>query len=230
VAPSHQFPLGVVLSLQRRLQLLAWARDAKAWVLEDDYDSEFRYEGRPLATLQSLDEDGRVIYVGSLSKMLFPSLRVGYLVAPKPLAEAFRNARSAIDDHPPMAAQPALATFFAEGHVAAHVRRMRKRYRERQKLLLDGAARHLGEGLVLQPDPAGMHLVARLTGKLAGADDAALTAALTAAGLSAPSLSSYFSDRSRVRPATRGLMLGYAAVPDEMIEAGLKKMAEVLRI
>lgn len=230
VAPSHQFPLGVVLSLQRRLQLLAWARDAKAWVLEDDYDSEFRYEGRPLATLQSLDEDGRVIYVGSLSKMLFPSLRVGYLVAPKPLAEAFRNARAAIDDHPPMAAQPALATFFAEGHLAAHVRRMRKRYGQRQKLLLDGAARHLGDGLALRADPAGMHLVARLTGKLAGADDAALAADLLAAGLSAPSLSSYFSDRSGVRPGARGLMLGYAAVPDEKIDAGLKRMSEVLRI
>ena len=231
VAPSHQFPLGVVLSLQRRLQLLAWARDAKAWVLEDDYDSEFRYEGRPLATLQSLDEDDRVIYVGTLSKMLFPSLRVGYLVAPKSLAEAFRNARAAIDDHPPMAAQPALATFFAEGHLAAHVRRMRKRYRERQKLLLEGAARHLGGALILQPDPAGMHLVAGLSGPLTDADDAALAGRLAAAGVSAPALSSYFAENPKTRgPTTRGLMLGYAAVPDEMIDAGLKRMAEVLRI
>ena len=236
VAPSHQFPLGVVLSLQRRLQLLAWARDAKAWVLEDDYDSEFRYEGRPLATLQSLDEDGRVIYVGTLSKMLFPSLRVGYLVAPKPLAEAFRSARAAIDDHPPMAAQPALATFFAEGHLAAHVRRMRKRYRERQRLLLEGAARYLGDALELKPDPAGMHLVAGLRGRLSGMDDAAVAARLAKAGLSAPALSSYFSEYPGNSGATkrdarkRGLMLGYAAVPDDMIDAGLKRMAEVLRI
>ncbi len=236
VAPSHQFPLGVALSLQRRLQLLAWAREARAWLLEDDYDSEFRYEGRPLATLQSLDEDGRVIYVGTLSKMLFPSLRVGYLVAPKPLAEAFRSARAAIDDHPPMAAQPALATFFAEGHLAAHVRRMRKRYRERQQLLLAGAARHLGPALALQPDPAGLHLVARLSGKLAETADSALAARLAAAGISAPALSSYYAAATDGRaspardPATAGLMLGYAAVPDAMIDRGLQRMAEVLRL
>jgi len=224
VAPSHQYPLGVVLSLQRRLQLLAWAREAKAWILEDDYDSEFRYQGRPLATLQSLDSEGRVIYVGSLSKVLFPSLRVAYLVAPPALVDAFRRARAAIDEYPPMTPQPALAAFFAEGHLAAHVRRQRKRYAERQARLLDLAGRHLAGKLELAADPAGLHLVARPVGPLAKIADTELTRRLDAAGLVAPALSRYYVGPRR----QSGLMLGYAAVPDALVEPALQRMAEAL--
>jgi GntR family transcriptional regulator/MocR family aminotransferase len=224
VAPSHQYPLGAVLSLQRRLQLLAWAREAKAWILEDDYDSEFRYQGRPLAPLQSLDADGRVIYVGSLSKILFPALRVAYLVAPKSLVEPFRHARAAIDEHPPTTVQPALAAFFAEGHLGAHVRRQRKRYAERQEKLLALAKRDLEGLLAVAPDPAGLHLVARLVGPLAGRDDAAVSRALMEAGIVAPALSGYC-----VGPGSEsGLMLGYAALPDSMMEPAIRRMAEVL--
>ncbi len=225
VAPSHQYPLGVVLSLQRRLQLLAWAREAKAWILEDDYDSEFRYEGRPLATLQSLDSEGRVIYVGSLSKVLFPSLRIAYLVSPPALVDAFRRARAAIDEYPPMTPQPALAAFFAEGHLAAHVRRQRKRYAERQARLLDLAARHLTGKLELAADPAGLHLVARPLGPLARIPDAEIERRLNAAGIVAPALSRYYVGK-RVQS---GLLLGYAAVPDDLVEPALQRMAEVLK-
>jgi GntR family transcriptional regulator/MocR family aminotransferase len=224
VAPSHQYPLGVVLSLQRRLQLLSWARKAKAWILEDDYDSEFRYEGRPLATLQSLDPEGRVIYVGSLSKVLFPSLRVAYLVAPPALVDAFRNARAAIDETPPMTPQPALAAFFAEGHLAAHVRRQRKRYAERQARLLDLAKRHLAGKLELAADPAGLHLVAQPLGALARMPDTELSIRLGAVGIVAPALSRYYAGGRR----QSGLLLGYAAVPDELMEPALQRMAEVL--
>jgi GntR family transcriptional regulator/MocR family aminotransferase len=225
VAPSHQYPLGVVMSLQRRLSLLAWARDAKAWILEDDYDSEFRYTGRPLAALRSLDRDGRVIYVGTLSKMLFPSLRVGYLVVPPALADAFRRARAIVDDQPAMATQPALAEFFDGGHLAAHVRRMRKRYAYRQKLLLDAATNYLGDRIALRPDVAGLHLVGDChPAMLKGRSDADISAQLADAGLTVSPLSAY-----DVGPAKRqGLMFGYAAVPDAKIEAGIKAIAETL--
>lgn len=224
VAPSHQYPLGVVLSLQRRLQLLAWAREAEAWILEDDYDSEFRYQGRPLATLQSLDSEGRVIYVGSLSKVMFPSLRIAYLVAPPALVDAFRRARAAIEETPPMTPQPALAAFFAEGHLAAHVRRQRKRYAERQARLLALAARYLAGKLELAADPAGLHLVARPVGALARIPDTDLATRLDAAGIVAPALSRYYAGGRR----QSGLLLGYAAVPDEMMEPALQRMAEVV--
>jgi GntR family transcriptional regulator/MocR family aminotransferase len=224
VAPSHQYPLGVVLSLQRRLQLLAWAREAKAWILEDDYDSEFRYEGRPLATLQSLDAEGRVIYVGSLSKVLFPSLRIAYLVAPPALVDPFRRARAAIDETPPMTPQPALAAFFAEGHLAAHVRRQRKRYAERQALLLELAKRRLAGKLELTADPAGLHLVARPVGPLGRSADTEIARRLNEAGIVAPALSRYYVGKR----LQSGLLLGYAAVPDDLMEPALRRMAEVL--
>ena len=146
VTPSHQYPLGVAMSLARRLELLDWAREADAWILEDDYDSEFRYAGRPLAALQGLDADragdlgsgsgnragGRVIYLGTFSKILFPSLRLGYLVVPPELSDPLARVRAALDHHPSAAAQPALAAFFEAGHFAAHVRRRRLLYGARR--------------------------------------------------------------------------------------------------
>ena len=128
VTPSHQYPLGVTMSLARRLALLEWAHARRAWIVEDDYDSEYRYTGRPLASLQGLDRHGRVIYVGTFSKVLFPALRLGYVVVPPALVDAFAAARGLVDRHPPSVTQAVLAEFIAEGSFARHVRRMRMRY------------------------------------------------------------------------------------------------------
>src|SRR5690606_38502487 len=196
------------------------------WILEDDYDSEFRYAGRPLSVLQGLDADGRVLYAGSFSKVLFPSLRIGYLVVPPPLVDVFSRARAALDDHLATAAQPALAEFVAAGHFAAHIRRMRRRYEARQRALLDAARQHLDGLLALVPDAAGMHLVADLGPALAGrmSDREASTRA-HAAGIAAPPLSAYFAGR----PTRAGLLLGYAAVPEAAMEPAMRRLAAALR-
>jgi len=143
VTPSHQYPLGVTMSLTRRLALLRWASDAGAWVLEDDYDSEYRYAGRPLAALQGLDTAGRVIYMGTFSKVLLPALRLGYLVAPPDLADAFARAKALTDCGSPVLGQAVVADFLAEGHVGRHIRRMRALYSERQ----GWRSRHARRGL-----------------------------------------------------------------------------------
>jgi GntR family transcriptional regulator/MocR family aminotransferase len=226
VAPSHQYPLGTVMSLGRRLELLAWARGAGAWVIEDDYDSEFRYTGRPLAALQGLDEDGRVIYVGSFSKVLFPSLRLGYLVAPPALVDGFTAARATLDDHAAMTAQPALAAFIAEGHFAAHIRRTRKLYAARQSALLTAAEHHLQGLLELAPASAGMHLLARLApGLAARMDDRTATARAAAQGIAVAPLSAFHM----TNPRRQGLLLGYAGVPEAAIEPAVIRLAAALR-
>ena len=135
MTPSHQFPLGVPMSLPRRLALLRWARAARAWVIEDDYDSEFRYGARPIPCLHGLDVDGRVIYVGSFSKTLFPALRLGFLIVPPDLRERLVAARAAADQHPPTLDQAVLADFIVGGHFERHLRRMRVVYRERLEAL-----------------------------------------------------------------------------------------------
>ena len=237
VAPSHQYPLGITMSLTRRLALLDWARANRAWILEDDYDSEYRYEGRPLAALQGLeaarspggsesDENRRVIYVGTFSKVLFPSLRLGYLITPRPLRDAFLRARRALDDHPSAIAQPALAAFIEEGHFAAHIRRMRRIYAARRDVLVQAAGRHLGGLLRLLPDVAGMHLVALMEPALvARMDDMTATRRAIAAGIVVRPLSDFHAGPVR----QQGLLLGYAAVPEELIEPAVKRLAEVLR-
>lgn len=223
VAPSHQFPLGVALSLQRRLTLLDWAREAGAWILEDDYDSEYRYAGRPLAALKSLDADHRVIYVGTLSKLLFPSLRLGYLVAPPQLAEPFRRLRSALDDQPSMVAQPALAAFIGSGHLAAHVRRMRQVYAQRQRAFLKAARTHLKGIVAFRPEESGLHLVGRLGSAMGGRSDTALAAAAAREGIVLSALSAYdlFGD------GPRGLMFGYAAAPEHLVAPALRRLKEI---
>jgi GntR family transcriptional regulator / MocR family aminotransferase len=209
------------MSLARRLALLEWARQQGAWVLEDDYDSEYRYASRPLAAVQGLDEDGRVIYFGSLSKVLFPGLRLGYMVVPPDLVDAFISARALIDRHSPSVEQVILAEFISAGHFARHIRRMRQLYASRQELLIGAAAELMGL-LEVRPAQAGMHLVGWLP---PGVDDRAASAAAAAHGVIAPPLSAY-----QLRPAARGgLMLGYTALDEQTIEDGVRRLAAALR-
>jgi GntR family transcriptional regulator/MocR family aminotransferase len=222
VTPSHQFPLGVTMSLQRRLALLEWAAAAGVWLLEDDYDSEFHYAGRPLAALQGLDRAGCVIYIGTFSKVLFPALRLGYLIAPPALADAFIHARAAADAHAPALEQAALAEFMREGHFARHIRRMRALYAERQAILLDAAARDLAGLLDVRPDATGMHLLGWLP---EGADDRAAAERAGAHGVRVLPLSWL-----RIEPSERGaLLLGYTAADEREIRAGVRRLARALR-
>jgi GntR family transcriptional regulator / MocR family aminotransferase len=210
----------VTMSLARRLALLEWAARTHAWVLEDDYDSEYRYGGRPLAAMQGIDATGRVIYVGTFSKTMFPALRVGYLVVPPPLVEPFSIAMRHTGHSAPVAVQAALADFIGEGHFAAHVRRMRVLYASRQARLLRAARRHGLAGV--RPAEAGMHLVAELP---SAADDVALAARAVEAGVVVRPISTQYLGR----PDRRALLLGYAGVPEREIDRGVELLARVLQ-
>src|SRR5712692_9445262 len=161
VTPSHQFPLGVTMSLAQRLALLEWARQVNAWILEDDYDSEYRFSGRPLEALQGLDRTNRVIYLGTFSKVLFPALRLGYLIVPETLVDHFVAARRLMDRHSPTLDQITLADFLLEGHFARHIRRMRALYEQRHDLLVEKASQELGEWMEPVKTSTGLHLVGR---------------------------------------------------------------------
>jgi GntR family transcriptional regulator/MocR family aminotransferase len=158
VAPSHQYPLGATMSASRRLQLLDWAQNSGAWVIEDDYDSEYRYGNMPIASLQGLDHNSRVIYIGTFSKTLFPSLRLGYVVIPGDLVDRFATVRHAIDITPPHFFQAVLTDFMNEGHFARHIRRMRLLYAQRRSALVDELQREFGSALDIMGSEAGMHL------------------------------------------------------------------------
>jgi GntR family transcriptional regulator/MocR family aminotransferase len=158
VTPSHQFPLGVCMSASRRFQLLEWARDKGSWIIEDDYDSEYRYDSLPIASLQGLDASRRVIYIGTFSKVLFPSLRLGYIVIPSDLLDRFMSVRRAMDICPPHFYQEVVANFMREGHFARHLRRMRTLYRDRRSALVDSIRQELGPKFEVLGGEAGMHL------------------------------------------------------------------------
>ena len=210
VTPSHQYPLGVTMSLARRLALLRWA-PARMWVVEDDYDSEYRYTGRPLAALQGLDDAGRVLYIGTFSKVLSPALRLGYLVAPPDLVDAFAHARTLADRGSPPLGQATLAAFLTEGHAGRHIRRMRALYAERQAILVDAARAAVDTGCSnVSPSAAGMHLVGRLDPAM---DDRAVTAHLARHGIETRSLSAH---ALQVAPRP-GILLGYTAWDAEEI-------------
>jgi GntR family transcriptional regulator/MocR family aminotransferase len=220
VTPANQHPLGVALSPGRRSALLAWARAAGAWVIEDDYDSEYRYASRPFPSLQGEDVAGRVLYVGSLGKMLFPSLRLAYMVLPASVAGGMVASR--LLEIPPTIEQMVLADFVAEGHFVRHIRRMRSLYAERQAALLRAAARGLSGLLRLEPADAGMFLRGELA---AGIDDVAVSAAAAARGLDVQPLSPLYSGQ----PARAGLLLGYACVGEREMRTGIRSLAEAIR-
>ena len=221
VSPSHQYPLGVTMSLRRRLELLDWARLAGAFVLEDDYDSEYRYAGRPLAAMQGLDEAGRILYIGSFSKVMFPGLQIGYMVVPPGLIDGFRAIRALIDTHPSLVAQAALADFITEGCLSAHIRRMRALYAHRQAVLLDALQALPTHTLRVAPHDAGMHLMGFLPDDC---DDAALSRQAAALGVTAPPLSAFY----RGGAVRRGLLLGYAGVAEPELLDGATGLARAL--
>ncbi|MGD0913234.1 MAG: PLP-dependent aminotransferase family protein, partial [Terracidiphilus sp.] len=158
VTPSHHYALGVTMSISRRLQLLEWARRTSAWIIEDDYDSEFRFESQPIASLQGLDQAGRVIYIGTFSKVLFPSLRLGYIVIPPDLVGAFMSVRFSMDIFPPFLFQEVLTDFMSSGHFVRHIRRMRTLYKSRREALVEGLEHELGGLIEFHGSEAGMHL------------------------------------------------------------------------
>jgi GntR family transcriptional regulator/MocR family aminotransferase len=221
VTPSHQFPLGVAMSLRRRLALLEWASQARAWILEDDYDSEFRYHHRPVPCLHGLDVDGRVIYVGSFSKTLFPALRLGFVVVPPDVRERIVLARRSLDIQPPGLEQAVLADFIGEGHFERHLRRMRGAYRERMEAMREGAERYCGGALRMRPVMTGLHAV----GDLVGVADDVVADAAAVRGLEVTPLSSYYRGTTE---APNGLVLGFGAVPPDGVTRGMRELAMVL--
>jgi GntR family transcriptional regulator/MocR family aminotransferase len=221
VTPSHQFPLGVPMTLPRRLALLEWASAAGAWIVEDDYDSEFRYDTRAIPCLHGLDTDGRVIYVGSFSKTLFPSLRLGFLIAPPDLLESLRAARRAADLHPPILDQVVLANFIAEGHYDRHLRRMRAAYRERLEALADSANHYCAGTLRLRSVRTGLHALADLEN--ANAERVFQEAA--SRGVEVMPLSAYFMGAGK---SPNSLLLGFASMRPEALRRGMQSLADAI--
>jgi len=219
VTPSHQFPLGICMSLARRLTILRTARDTGSWIVEDDYDAEFRYTSAPQPSLQSLDENRRVIYIGSFSKTLFPALRLGYVVLPPPLVELFAALKSIADDYSPLIDQATLASFLESGAFYAHLRRCRKHYAERQSYFLEQVSR-LGLPLSFPITGRGMNLAGMLP---EGVNDRTCSDRLRHAGLDVPPLSRY-----AVGPTPPGLLFGLAAFDKKAIQRGVARMAPVL--
>jgi GntR family transcriptional regulator / MocR family aminotransferase len=222
VTPSHQYPLGVTMSLTRRLKLLDWAKRRDAWIIEDDYNSEYRYAGRPLASLQGLDKSGRVIYLGTFSKTIFPSLRIGCAVVPSELAEVFTRARALTDVHSPLIEQAILTEFIAGGHFAGHLRRMRKLYEMRQSVLVAECETHLKGLLEVEKAAAGMHLNGWLP---AGADGSKIAEKAAANGLKLVPVSDFYNSGKTPR---EGFVLGYTAFDEQRIKAGVRLLRQIL--
>jgi GntR family transcriptional regulator/MocR family aminotransferase len=220
VTPSHQYPLGMPLSMTRRNALLAWARQNNSWIVEDDYDSEMRYAGHPFPSLQGLDP-ARVIYIGTMSKMMFSSMRLGYVIAPPPLVDAFAGARALIDRHSPTADQHVLAQYMKGGHFEAHVRRIRVAYAERRAALIAALERELPSWVCLQPSDQGMHLVLWLP---AGFDDVKLAGEAAKTRLVVRPISSMYHASPR-----SGLMLGFGGFSVEQLRKAVLQLRNLLK-
>ena len=221
VTPANQFPLGIVMSAERRVELLSWAGRAGAWIIEDEYDAEYRYSGKPLASLHSLDRSGSVIYVGTFTKMLFNALRIGFIVVPERLVEAFRVARSFIDRHAPTLDQAVLTEFINEGHFGHHVSKMRAVYADRSRLLTDEANKRLSGFLDVENAQSGMRTVAWIK---TSATEMELTRRAEELGVELVPISSFVRKYER-NPA---LMLGFAGCNAAEIKRGVSVLAELV--
>jgi GntR family transcriptional regulator/MocR family aminotransferase len=221
VTASHQFPLGVTLSMARRLELIAWARSTAAWIIEDDYASEFRYAGPPLSSLQGLDRGARVIYVGTLNKALFPGLRLGYLVAPAPLVPALVRARQLIDRQPPSLSQTVMLEFMKSGDFAAHIRRRRLAYAAQRDALIAALDAHCGAWLVPDLPGQGMHMIAYLR---EGLSDVMAEAAAARLGIIARAISPLY----RAASPRQGLMLGFSGYTADAMAPAAERLAAAL--
>lgn len=221
VTPSHQCPLGITMSLSRRLELLELASRSGAWILEDDYDSEYRYFSRPIASLQGLDANGRVVYVGTFSKTLLPALRLGYLILPDPLIDTFLRARAAMDRQQASIEQAVLADFIGQGYLERHIRQTRHRYHERQQALVDAVRGEMPDLLEPSPSETGMYLVAWLKD---GLDEMTATNAARAAGVLVLPLSQFSMRRFK----RDGLVLGYGAYDVSHIRTAVRTLSRAL--
>lgn len=222
VTPSHQFPLGVTMSASRRLQLIDWAQSAGAWIIEDDYDSEYRYESRPIASLQGLDANSRVIYIGTFSKVLFASLRLGYIVVPPDLVDPFHSMRRVMDLGAPTFHQQVLADFIDEGHFARHIRRMRVHYGDLRRSLVEHLTEAFGDALEISGDEAGMHLTVLLPDSCRDRElsDRAIDYKLALWPLS----------RSYLQGPRQGFILGFGGLTTKEIPPAVQSLRQVLAI
>ncbi len=225
VTPSRQFPLGATLSLSRRLALLDWARKQKTWIIEDDFDSEYRFSGQPLSPLMTLDEGSSVIYLGSFSKVMLRSLRLGYIVFPA----SFRSSvTSVLERHGAKAsliAQPALAQFIASGEFAAYIRKTRRLYAARLGIMLEALGEEFGDDLIVGNQTGGLHLIAELSPQTARhSSDVAISKKARQAGLILPALSSYYQKT----PRRQGFLLGFAGFNEDAIRSGLSRLARII--
>ena len=219
--PSHQQPLGITMSLQRRLTLLKYAHENASWVIEDDYDSEFRYRGRPLPALAALDKVGRVLYVGTFSKSLFPSVRIGYVVVPKVLVDTFAKTRNIFGQTSSAITEEALSNFMDDGGFAEHIRKMRRLYRERRDILLDALKNHCSNILEPQQTDAGMHIIADIKN---GMSDRLAHSELLNAGIDSLPLSIYYEGSVQ----RQALVLGFSGVQKKVIPKLVTRMGRVL--
>ena len=221
VTPSHQFPTGAVMSATRRLELLQWADANDAIIIEDDYDSEFRYEGRPLAALQGLDERGRVLYTGTLSKVLLPALRLGYMVAPRGLQLALAGTKWLTDRHVALLYQAVLALFIEEGHFERHLRRMRKVYERRRAAMLEAFDRYFGDRAIVTGTESGMHVLVQIR-DVADADE--YIARAREQGVGIYSARSYYSTEP---PPGAIFLMGYTSVTEKHIHEGIRLLSKI---
>lgn len=222
VTPSHQFPLGVTMTMQRRLALIDWAQRNDSWIIEDDYDSEFRYAGPPLTALQGMDASGRVAYLGTFSKVLFPGLRVGYAVVPEPLLDTVLKLRARSDRHPPTLVEGALAELLDEGHFSSHLRRARRQVQMLRDVLIDSLRAHTQDLLDVTVPEQGLHMVAKLHGPHV---DTRIVSDAAALGLGPRALSPMYLDA----PSQNGLVLGFSGFSADELRDAAAKLGSIMR-